>query len=347
MLSGMGADASEPARVHEPKRPPTVNDVARLAGVTKGTVSKVLNGRSGIRTETREQVEAAARQLGYRPNLQALSLMEGRTGTVGLLTHDLEGRFCLPILMGAEDALGAGKLSVFLCDARGDAIREQHHLEALLARRVDGLIVVGDKAAPRVSLGELPVPVVYASGPSMDPHDTSVVTDDIQAGRAGVEHLLAVGRSRIAYVGGDPSYASAAQRADGARELLEERGLDFVALPVFGAWTESWGYQAGRQLVNRVPELDAVMCGNDQIARGVLDAMRESGRRVPTDVAILGHDNWETLVLAARPPLSSIDANYQDVGARAAELLFAAMAGDPQPGVHTVASHVVPRASTI
>lgn len=329
------------------RRMPTVNDVARLAGVSKGTVSKVLNGKAGIRAETREQVEEAARQLGYRPNLQALSLMEGRTGTVGLLTHDLEGRFCLPILMGAEDALGSGKLSVFLCDARGDAIREQYHLEALLARRVDGLIVVGDKAAPRPSLGDLPVPVVYASGPSLDPRDTSVVTDDVQAGRIGAEHLVGIGRSKIAYVGGDPSYAGAHRRAEGVVSYLAEQGLELVIPPMFGSWSETWGYQATRQVLTRAAEIDAIMCGNDQIARGVMDALREHGLRVPDDVAVLGHDNWETLALTARPPLSSIDANYQEVGSRAAELLFLAMAGDPQPGVHTIVSRVVPRESTI
>lgn len=329
------------------RRIPTVNDVARLAGVSKGTVSKVLNGKAGIRAETREQVEEAARQLGYRPNLQALSLMEGRTGTVGLLTHDLEGRFCLPILMGAEDALGSGKLSVFLCDARGDAIREQYHLEALLARRVDGLIVVGDKAAPRPSLGELPVPVVYASGPSLDLRDTSVVTDDVQAGRIGAEHLVGIGRSRIAYIGGDPSYEGAHRRAEGVVSYLAEAGLELVLPPMFGSWSETWGYQATRQVLSRTTAIDAIMCGNDQIARGVMDALREHGLRVPGDVAVLGHDNWETLALTARPPLSSIDANYQEVGNRAAELLFAAMAGNPQPGVHTISSRVVPRESTI
>jgi LacI family transcriptional regulator len=116
---------------------------------------------------------------------------------------------------------------------------------------------------------------------------------------------------------------------------------------MFGAWSETWGFQAARQVLTRRPDVDAIMCGNDQIARGVLDALRENGRRVPEDVAVLGHDNWETLVLAARPPLSSIDANYQDVGSKAAELLFLAMAGNPQPGVHVVPSRVVPRESTI
>lgn len=329
------------------RRLPTVNDVARLAGVSKGTVSKVLNGRSGIASDTRELVETAARQLGYRPNLQAQSLMEGRTGTVGLLTHDLEGRFCLPILMGAEDALGAGKLSVFLCDARGDAIREQYHLEALLARRVDGLIVVGDRAAPRASLGDLPVPVVYASGPSMSPDDTSVVPDDVQAGRAGADHLLSIGRRRLAYIGGDPSYPGAHRRAEGVVSLLNERDLDLVLPPMLNAWTETWGLQATRQVLAKHPDVDAIMCGNDQIARGVLDALREQGKSVPGDVAVLGHDNWETLVLAARPPLSSIDANYQRLGGKAAQLLFAAMSGSPEPGLHYIDSTVVPRESTL
>lgn len=337
---GMATDAY-------PQRPATVNDVARLAGVSKSTVSKVLNGREGIRGETRSAVEAAARKLGYRPNPQALSLMEGRTGTVGLLTNDLEGRFALPILMGAEDALGAGKLSVFLCDARGDAIREQYHLDALLNRRVDGLIVVGDTAAPRRSFGRLPVPVVYASARSLDPEDVSVVTDDVHAGRIGAEHLVAMGRTRIAYASGDPSYEAAHERPRGAEEYLREKGLSFATPPQFGAWSETWGRQAARNILAAAGDVDAIMCGNDQIARGVMDTLRDLGRDVPGQIAVLGHDNWEAFALEARPPLSSIDMNYRRVGVRAAELLFEAMAGAPARGVHRVLSRVVPRASTL
>ncbi|WP_127473270.1 LacI family DNA-binding transcriptional regulator [Microbacterium sulfonylureivorans] len=340
-------DARPSAIARDARYIPTLNDVARVAGVSKGTVSKVLNGRAGLRAETREKVESAARQLGYRPNLQAVSLMEGRTRTVGLLTHDLEGRFCLPILVGAEDALGAGKLSVLLCDSRGDAIRERYHLEALLARRVDGLIAVGDKAAARPSLGILPVPVVYALGPSLEPNDTSVVTDDVQAGRIGAEHLVNIGRTRIAYIGGDASYRGAHERVEGVEGFLREKGMALITPPIFGAWSETWGFEAARQIVTRSPDVDAIMCGNDQIARGAIDSLREHGRRVPTDVAVLGHDNWETLALAARPPLSSVDANYQGVGRKAAELLFRLMAGDSVPGVHPVLSRVVPRGSTI
>ena len=173
-----GARAGQGAR----SRAPTLADVARLAGVSVATASKALNGRDHVRAETRSRVLEAAEQLSFIPNSLARSLLAGRTGTVGLLTSDLEGRFSIPILMGAEDAFGAGRVAVFLCDARGDTIREQHHVQALLNRRVDGLIVVGSRTDPRPSLGrKLPVPVVYTYAPSEDPHDLSIVCDNAQA----------------------------------------------------------------------------------------------------------------------------------------------------------------------
>src|SRR3954462_14456870 len=150
----------------------TLADVARLAAVSVATASKALNGRAHVRAETRSRVVEAAERLSFSPNSLARSLLAGRSGTVGLLTSDLEGRFSIPILMGAEDAFGAGRVAVFLCDARGDTIREQHHVQALLNRRVDGLIVVGSSTDPRSSLGrDLPVPVVYVYGSSEDPDD--------------------------------------------------------------------------------------------------------------------------------------------------------------------------------
>lgn len=206
------AQATGPSR----SQPATLGDVARLAGVSIATASKALNGRSQVRAETRQRVVEAAERLSFRPNQVARGLLAGRTGTVGLITSDLEGRFGIPILMGAEDAFGAGEVAVFLCDARGDAIREQHHLRALLGRRVDGLIVVGSRTDPRPSLGrELPVPVVYAYAPSDAPEDFSVVPDSVGAGRLAVDHLLACGRTRIAHITGDPGYLAAQDRAEG------------------------------------------------------------------------------------------------------------------------------------
>src|ERR671910_2712815 len=187
-------------------RAATLSDVARLAGVSIATASKAINGRDEVPPPPRRRVLDAAEQISFTPNQLARSLLAGRTGTVGLLTSDLEGRFVLPILMGAEDAFGAGQVNVFLCDARGDAIREQHHLRALLSRRVDGLIVVGERTDPRPSLGpDMPVPVVYVYAPSDDPADLSLTPDNRAGGRLAVEHLISCGRSRIGHISGDPA----------------------------------------------------------------------------------------------------------------------------------------------
>lgn len=328
-------------------RTATLADVARLAGVSISTASKALNGRSHVRAETRQRVLGAAEQLSFSPNTLARSLLAGRTGTVGLLTSDLEGRFSIPILMGAEDAFGAGKVNVFLCDARDDTIREQHHVQALLNRRVDGLIVVGSRTDPRSSLGrDLPVPVVYTYAPSQDPADLSIICDNVGAGRLAIEHLIACGRTRIAHISGDPGYGASGERAEGALAALGDAGLELVGEVQYGAWSEGWGRAATAMLLDRHPDVDAIFCGSDQVARGVIDSLRERGRRIPEDVAVIGFDNWEILAAGARPPLTSVDMNLEEVGRAAARALFAALDGSPRSGVEALPCRVVIRGSS-
>lgn len=329
-------------------RTPTLRDVAVLAGVSMGTASKALNGRDRVNPETRRRVVEAAERIRFTPNSLAQAMLAGRTGTVGLLTSDLEGRFSIPILMGAEDAFGAGQTSVFLCDARGDAIREQHHLKALLSRRVDGLIVVGSTTNPRPPLdGELPVPVVYAYAPSEDPDDASVVPDNVSAGCQAVEHLRATGRRRIAHISGDQRYTAATDRTAGVLEALTAAGLELVGPVRYGAWTETWGRSAAHAVLDQHPDVDALLCASDQIARGALDALRDRNIRVPEDVAVMGFDNWEPMALGGRPQLTSIDMNFQEIGQRAARLLYEAMDGRASTGVELVEPRVVLRGSTM
>jgi LacI family transcriptional regulator len=326
----------------------TLRDVAQLAGVSIATASKALNGQPQVRAETRSRVIEAAERLSFSPNALAQGLIGQRTGTVGLLTSDLEGRFSIPILMGAEDAFGTGQTSVFLCDARGDAIRERHHLRALLSRRVDGLIVVGARPDARASLGrDLPIPVIYAYAPSDDPADLSLVTDNVAAGRMAVEHLLTCGRRRIAHISGDPTYGAAQDRARGALARLAEEGLELAGDQVwFGMWSEAWGRGATRMLLQRSPELDAIFAGSDEIARGVLDVLHQEGIEVPAQVAVIGFDNWEILAANARPPLSTIDMNLEQLGKLAAQRLFAAIEGNPGSGVESIPCRLVTREST-
>jgi LacI family transcriptional regulator len=331
------------------KRAVTLSDVARAAGVSLSTASKALNGRDEVSAVTRQRVVDAAKEMSFTPSQVARSLLAGRTGTVGLLTSDLEGRFVIPILMGAEDAFGAGEVNVFLCDARGDAIREQYHLRALLNRRVDGIIVVGRQTDPRPSLGhDLPVPVVYAYAPSDDPTDSSLTPDNEAGGRAAVEHLISVGRSRIAHITGEPSYAAARDRVTGSLSAIRAAGLEPVGDVMFSDWSERWGRDATAALLARHPDVDGIVCGSDQIARGALDTLRDLGRSVPEDVAIVGFDNWEILATNARPELTSIDANLQELGRAAALRVFDAIAGaEVGEGTTRLPVKLVIRGSTI
>ncbi|WP_395245443.1 LacI family DNA-binding transcriptional regulator [Agromyces sp. MMS24-K17] len=333
----------------QPGRTSTLSDVARLAGVSLATASKAINGRDQVAPATRQRVLEAAEELSFTPNALARSLIAGRTGTVGLLTSDLEGRFVIPILMGAEDAFGAGQVNVFLCDARGDAIREQHHLKALLNRRVDGIIVVGRQTDPRPSLGhDLPVPVVYAYAPSDDPTDVSVTPDNVAGGRVAAEHLISCGRRRIAHISGDPAYAAAQDRAVGVDAALADAGLELVGDVMFSDWSEHWGRDATAILLANHPDVDGIVCGSDQIARGVLDTLRDLGKRVPEDIAVIGYDNWEVLATNSRPGLTSVDANLKALGRAAAMRIFDAIDGEAaDAGVQSLPVRLVIRGSTI
>lgn len=328
---------------------PTLSQVAEIAGVSVATASKAINGRDDVAAATRARVLEAAESIGFTPNEVARSLLNGTTGTVGVLTSDLEGRFVLPIVMGAEDAFGAGQVSVFLCDARGDAIREQYHLKALLNRRVDGIIVVGASTDQRPSIGNLPVPVVYAYGPSDDESDISLTPDNVAGGRMAAEHLISCGRTRIAHISGDPSYAAAQDRALGVEQALKENGLELQGKPMFSQWSERWGRDAAHVMLSRHPEIDGIVCGSDQIARGVLDTLRALGRKVPEDIAVVGYDNWEILATNSRPELTSVDANLKQLGREAARCLFQAMGDDEltNPGTHHLPVRLVIRGSTI
>jgi LacI family transcriptional regulator len=324
-----------------------LTDVATLAGVSVGTASKAISGSGRMRPETRQRVLDAAQRLNFQPNEHARSLLAGRSWTVGLITTDGIGRFSTPVLLGAEDALGAGKISVLLCDTRGDAIREQHYVETLLARRVDGIIVTGRRTDPRPPLAGLQqVPTVYALAPSTDPGDISVVSDDEGGARLAVEHLINSGRRHIAHVTGPAHHAAAQQRAHLTDELLGQSSLDLSQGQVlFGDWSEAWGRRAAHAVLRTGPQTDAFFCGNDQIARGVADTLREEGRRVPEEIAVIGYDNWDTMALASRPPLTTIDMNLAEIGRVAALRLLEAIDGRSTPGAQIIPCKLIIRDS--
>ena len=330
--------------------------MAETAGVSIGTASKALNGQGKLRPETIERVLHAAERLGFAPNTLAQALLAGRSFTVGLITSDSFGRFSIPVMLGAEDALGTGQVSVFMCDTRDDPERERRYVEMLWARRVDGLIVTGRRIEPRPPVQSLSgIPVVYAMtqpAPAAGLADEgdeggsagAVLPDDEGGGFAAASHLISIGRRRIAHIAGPKRFLAARLRAQGFAAALAAAGLEPCGEIRFGEWTEHWGREAAGLLLADRP--DAIFCASDQIARGVSDTLRAVGRRIPDDVALVGFDNWLPMAMGALPPLTSVDPCLEEVGRVAATRLLAAIGGDHDPGVHRVPTRLAVREST-
>ncbi|WP_095200465.1 LacI family DNA-binding transcriptional regulator [Mesorhizobium carmichaelinearum] len=328
-------------------KPVTLRDVAARAGVSVATASKALNDQGRMTAETRERIRETARSLGFRPNSLAQSLLRRRSFTVGLLTNDTYGRFSLPLMSGISDALVDNGVSVFLCNVEEDPRLGQLHVEAMLDKRVDGIIATGkriDRHLP-VDLANLRIPVIYAFT-QPDPDAVAFVSDDAGGARLAVEHFCRLGRRRIAHVSGPASFAVVHARAQAYRDVLAENGLP-VTEPLLGSWSEAWGHEAVTQLFDGKSESpDAVFCGNDQIARGVIDALRERGLNVPGDVGVIGFDNWEIVAEATRPPLTSVDMNLAALGREAGLTLLSLVGGrSAAPGIRKLPCRLVVRQS--
>jgi LacI family transcriptional regulator len=284
----------------------------------------------------------------FAPNPLARGLLGGRTFAVGLITNDQFGRLCAPVTLGADDVLGASQISAFICDSRDDRARERQYVELLLSRRVDGVIVIGHRIEPRPGIGAgLGIPVIYAMAQSLDVNEPAVIPDDLGGGRAAAVHLISGGRRRLAHITGPERFLAARKRASG---FCQQAAASGAGIPpgnvLYGEWSEQWGREAARIMMQSAPDLDGFFCGNDQIARGVSETLRQLGRSIPEDVALVGFDNWEPVVLGADPPLTSIDMCLEDIGRKAAELLLAALSGERVRGRYMLPCQLVMRDSS-
>lgn len=328
----------------------TIRDVARMAGVSIGTASKALNNGGRLKAETREKVIAAARELGFRPNSMAQSLHRAKSMTVGILSTDSFGRFTFPIVEALEERLAEHGIAVFMCNATDDPAREQQHLDQLLGKRIDGLLVTARRMdmRPAIAVPGKSMPVIYVFSQADDPDALCLLPDDYGGAVLGVEHLIAMGRKRIAHVTGPKTFEAVTLRHQGYRDALGKAGLpEIEGFYRNGKWSEVAGREAVAALFSGDgPKPDALFCGNDQIARGATDELRDRGLKVPGDVAVVGFDNWDVMALAARPPLTSVDMNLRALGRAAGERLIAMIAGERLKGVERLPCSLVVRQSS-
>ncbi len=346
----MSSDSISSDRGKSTRGAPTIRDVARLAGVSIGTVSKAMNNSGSLRKETRERVVEVAAALGFRPNDLAQSLHRGQSFTVGLISNDSFGRFTMPIVEGLEAVLAARRIAVFMCNATDDAELERQHVEQLMGKRVDGLVFTARRAdrRPHIDLGVAGVPTVYVFAQSDDPNALALVPDDEGGSRLATEHLISLGRKRLAHITGPEHFEAVRLRRDGYRRALTDAGLPVIdRFYKPGDWSEAYGRQAVADLFSDDGEKpDGLVCGNDQIARGAADALHDLEIDVPGEVSIVGFDNWEVIAGAARPPLTSIDLNLRELGAEAGRSLIRMIDGEKLGGVHRLPCSLVLRASS-
>ncbi|PRX01059.1 UNVERIFIED_ORG: LacI family transcriptional regulator [Actinomadura viridilutea] len=291
-------------------RRPTLEEVAARAGVSRATVSRVVNGSATVTPEIRAAVLRAVDQLGYVPNSAARSLVTRRTGSIGLVVSEPPSRvfsddpfFAVVARAVSQELEGADKQVVLLpaSSPAGHARVERY----VAGGHVDGVILLsmhGSDPLP-AALARTDVPVVSHGRPITTVPLPYCDCDNVAGARSAVRHLLDRGRRRIAAIGGPPDMSAALDRMTGYREVLS--GTDRRSLVAMGDFTRESGAAAMRQLLEDDPGLDAVFAANDLMAIGALHALRQAGRRVPDDVAVVGFDDIE----AARytdPPLTTV-----------------------------------------
>jgi DNA-binding LacI/PurR family transcriptional regulator len=312
---------------------PTLLDVARAAGVSAATASRVINGFHQIRPETRRQVEGAIAELGYVRQRAARAVRPNRTGSIALVVCE-EGPklfadpFFARVLWGASRELGQAGMQVVLL-----MVRSAQDLRYLRGGHVDGALVVSMHGRHPIDPDKVSVPLVFCGCPvGTDSENLCYVDADNRGGaESATRHLVESGRQVIATVAGPQDMKPGVDRLDGYRAALTDAGLFDRRLVAYGDFGQSSGDHAVHLLLQRRPDVDAVFVASDLMAVGVLRALRRSGRRVPDDVAVIGFDD-SPIARQTEPPLTSVRQPVEQMGSRMArELLTLLRTAQPNP----------------
>jgi DNA-binding LacI/PurR family transcriptional regulator len=337
----------------QPAGGPTLEQVAALAGVGRGTASRAINGDDHVSERSRTAVLAAVAELGYVPNQAARSLVTKRTDAVALVIAESEERifgepFFAGVVRGISAALTDARRQLVLVMAQ--AGRRTEHLDGYLTRQhVDGVLLISlhdDDTLPQ-QIRERGVPVVLGGRPVSAEGGGFVDVDNENGARLAVEHLALRGRRLVATIAGPPDMTAGRDRYAGFLAGLAAAGRQpDPALTAHGDFSQASGEQAMRELLERCPAVDGVFCANDLMAAGALRVLHEAGRRVPADVSVVGFED-SAMAQSTHPPLTSVHQSAEGMGKVMVELLLEQLAEPVEPPPSRVLpTHLVVRASS-
>ncbi len=307
----------------------SIQKIAKLAGVSVATVSRVLNNSDTVKDKNRDKVLEAIKASNYQPNLLARQLRTARSSMVLVLVSDISNPFCAEIVKGIEEQAEKNGYRILLCNSGSDINRSRSSLQLLAGKMVDGVITM-DAFTTLTELTQLigNMPWVQCAEYA-DAGDISCVgIDDVHASRQLVAHLVASGRKRIALINHDLSYKYAQLRQQGYQQELEQRGLSWQAVSYASELSFNAGKRAMEALLSADTQPDAVFAVSDTLAAGAMAAIQAAGHQVPQDIAVAGFDGSELAEMIS-PPLTTIAQPSRDIGRTAFSLLLQKI-DDPQ-----------------
>ncbi|HEX2954324.1 MAG TPA: LacI family DNA-binding transcriptional regulator [Bacillota bacterium] len=300
----------------------TINDVAKAAGVSVATISRVLNQSERVKPETRERILRIIEELKYAPDASAKALRSRKTNQIGVVLPDISVMFYMELLKGIENTAMGSDYNLIICDAQNQAKREQEYMKLLTEKRLDGLILINSLMEDKeiAGLAERGFPVVSIGREILNSNISSILVSNWSGACQAVEHLIGHGHTRIAYLRGDKSRDDE-ERFAAYRHVLNQHGIAYdPQLVERGFFTEDGGAKAFHKLVNRT-QFTAVFAGNDEMAVGVFGKARELGIEVPREMAVVGFDNIR-LARHIVPGLTTADMPKQQLGSSAARKLI-------------------------
>lgn len=308
---------------------PTLNDVAKLAGVAPITVSRVINNSGYASEATREKVAAAIAELGYVPNVLARGLRSKRTNTLALVMTDITNPFFTKIARGVEDTASKFGYTVIFCNTDEAEAEEQKYANILAQKQVDGVLLVpacsNSKSVEFFQTNQIPVVLLDRVVPGVDAD--IVHCDSVQGAYELTKLLIDLGHKRIAMISGPVGVSTSDDRVAGYHQAMADAGFREYATICFGLFTQETGYQLGKQVMDQNPRPTAIFGGNNFISIGILKALRDLNLRVPDDAAVVGFDDLPTS-LVVDPFLTVVAQPAYDMGREATGLLLDRITGN-------------------